>query len=67
MGNWGKRGSGALALVKEERRDGRRGGEDRWSEGRDRKAGKEQKAGGERGRKSGVLKWTGERRLAVWF
>lgn len=65
-------GSGAVVLVKEERRDGGRGGEDRWSEGRERKAGMEQKTGGdegwgERGRKSGVLRWTGERRLAVWF
>lgn len=36
------------------------------------KAGMEQKTGGdegwgERGRKSRVLRWTGERRLAVWF
>lgn len=50
----------------------KRGEEDRWSEGREMKADMGQKAGGnderwwERG-SWGVLRWTGERRLAVWF
>lgn len=59
-------------MIEERRKmEGEEVGTDGMRKGK-RKAGIEQRTGGdegwgERGRKSRVLRWTGERRLAVWF